>query len=290
MTASALRLLKGVGIDTRALYQRLSAASLDAAAAEQDLAALRERLRAILPDISDQYSAALDSVEYARYWERKMRGLHAFQIACAQAAIERVGGKNLVLADIGDSSGNHALYLKALAPDKVARVISVNLDPVAVDKVKAKGGDAILARAEELDLTGIRPDLFLSFEMVEHLTDPLRFLHKLASQGSARHLLMTVPWRRHSRFGGADLRQPLERLPERLSAEALHIYEFNPADWLLLARLAGFTPVFTRLYRQYPIRHPLVVTRPLWSRLDFEGFFAAFLVRDLSLAQRYAAW
>jgi SAM-dependent methyltransferase len=290
MTALALRALKGMGIDCRALYQRLSAASLDAAAAEQGLADLRERLRVVLPDIADQYSEALDPAEYRRYWERKMRGLHAFQIDCALAAIEQVGGRDLVLADIGDSSGNHALYLRALAPDKVARVISVNLDPLAIDKVKAKGGDAVLARAEELDLAGVRPDLFLSFEMVEHLTDPLRFLHKLATQGSARHLLMTVPWRRQSRFGGADLRQPLERLPERISAEALHIFEFNPADWLLLARLAGFTPVFTRLYRQYPRRHPLAITRPLWAKLDFEGFFAAFLARDLSLAQRYAAW
>ncbi len=284
-----IRLAKSLGLDTRALYHRLSAASLDAAAGEQSLLELREKLRALLPDIQDQYSAGLDANEYRRYWERKLRGLHAFQVRCALDAVAHVGGQNLVLADIGDSSGNHGAYIKALEP-RVGRVISVNLDPVAVDKVKAKGGDALLARAEEMDLEGIAPDLFMSFEMVEHLTDPVRFLHRLAERGKSPWLLMTVPFLRQSRFGGRELDLPEQGLPEKITAEEIHLFELSPKDWLRLARFAGFVPVFQRIYRQYPLKHPLVMTQPLWKHLDFEGFFAVFLKRDLSLANRYAAW
>ncbi len=282
---------KAMGLDTRALYQRLSAASIRAALAEQGLSDLAARLETLIPDLSDQYTGGFDPVEYRRYWQVKMRGLHAWQVSMMLAAVRHLGRPGLVLADIGDSSGNHGRYLTALAPaGSVARVVSVNLDPVAVDKVKAKGGDSVLCRAEEMDLAGIRPDLFMTFEMVEHLTDPVRFLHRLAEAGSADHLLMTVPWRRHSRFGGVDLRYPDDRMPQRWTAEELHIYEFNPADWLLLARLAGWKPVFTRCYRQYPLRSPLVLTQPLWQRLDFEGFWGVLLERDLSVARRYADW
>lgn len=284
-----IRILKSLGLDTRAIYQTLSALSLDKAAQEQGLADLRDRLRQILPDIRDQYSLAIDEAEYLRYWERKLRGLHAFQISAIREALTHVEGAKLVLADIGDSSGNHAAYVKALEP-RVERVISVNLDPVAIDKVKAKGGDALLARAEEMDLEGVAPDMFMSFEMVEHLTDPLRFLHRLAERGKSPWLLMTVPYVRDSRFGGRELDTPLDRLPQSITAEEMHLFELSPKDWERLARFAGFKVVFKRVYRQYPVKHPLIATMPLWAKLDFEGFFALFLKRDLSLANRYAAW
>lgn len=289
--SSVKAVLRSLGVDTRSLYQRLSAASIEQAVAEQGLAELAGRLRTILPDVADQYTDGFDPVEYERYWERKMRGLHAFQVDAILRALDEVPGTGLTLADIGDSSGNHAAYLQALAPTgKVDRVISVNLDPIAVDKVRAKGGQAILCRAEEMDLEGLRPDLFLSFEMVEHLTDPVRFLHGLAAKGAARHLLFTVPWRRKSRFGGIEVRESLDRLPQRLTPEMVHIYEFSPQDWQMLAKLAGFKTVWTRTYRQFPLRSPMVTTAPLWEKVDFRGFVAFFCERDLALADRYTGW
>lgn len=283
--------LRAFGVDARALYQKMSAASIDAAIAEQGLGEMAARLRAIIPDVSDQYTDGFDRAEYERYWERKMRGLHAFQIRCIEEALAGFGRDGLVLADIGDSSGNHSLYLKAmLPPGRLDRVISVNLDPVAVDKVRAKGGDAILCRAEELDLEGVRPDLFLSFEMVEHLTDPVRFLHGLSERGSAEFLLFTVPWRRASRFGGAEFDFADDRLPTRMTPESLHVFEFSPADWARLARLGGYRIEWSRIYRQYPRRSPLRLTAPLWRALDFEGFVALFCRRDLSFARRYTGW
>lgn len=291
MWSNLRNLAKAVGLNPRIFYQRLSAASIDAAAREQGLDALRDKLRNILPSVENQYTGAFDPDEYIRYWERKMRTLHAFQIKVTLEAMSNLSGNQLVLADIGDSSGNHALYIKSLTPaEKVERVISVNLDPVAVNKVLAKGGDAVLCRAEELDLQGIKPHLFLSFEMVEHLTDPLRFLHRLAEHGSAEHMLITVPYRSNSRFGGHDMRQPLDQLPQSITPEEVHIFELSPEDWILLAKFAGWRPVFTRTYFQYPLRHPLRMTAPLWRKLDYEGFFAVFLERDTSLAKRYTGW
>ena len=283
--------LRGLGLDSRALYQAVSARSLRAAVRAQGLDALYDQLRAVRPDLRDQYTAGFDDTEYERYWEIKMRALHAWQVRCVQEALDHVGGDGLVIADIGDSSGNHAAYIKALArPGQVDRVISVNLDPVAVEKVRNKGGEAILSRAEDLDLEGSAPDLFLSFETVEHLTDPVRFLHRLATRGDAEYLLMTVPYRRRSRFGGAHLRMPEETMPGKLTAEEVHVYEFCPDDWRLLARFGGYRTVFSRLYLQYPRFGLMRLAAPLWWWLDFEGFLALFLRRDLGVADRYADW
>lgn len=290
MIGPLARLAKGFGIDTGRLYRRLSAASLKAALDEQELADLVERLRAIAPDISDQYSSDFDKAAYAAYWEIKMRGLHAAQIAAALDALSVIRGDGLTVVDVGDSAGTHGQYLRALAPDgKVTRVISVNLDPVAVEKVRGKGGDAVLGRAEDLDVAGYDAALFCLFETLEHLSDPLRFLHRLAT-GAAAHVLVSVPYRRHSRFGDDYMRLPESAMPETLTAEQVHIYEFSPEDWALLARFAGYRVVFRRVYRQYPQRSILRLTAPLWRRLDFEGFLIMLFERDLGVAERYADW
>lgn len=291
MISIARTALAPVGIEPRAVYQSLSARSLRAAHREQGLAALCDRLREITPDLRDQYTTSFDEGEYTRYWEVKMRGLHAFQMRSALDALESVGGDGLVVADIGDSSGNHAAYIHALTPEnKISRFISVNLDAEAVDKIRAKGGEAILCRAEDLSLEGVRPDLIVSFETIEHLTDPARFLHGLAANHVSDHLLITVPYRRDSRFGGAHMRMPEGRMAQSMTAEEVHIFEFSPDDWTLLARFAGWKPVFRRTYLQYPKFSALRLTAPLWRKLDFEGFLALFLERDLGLAQRYADW
>jgi hypothetical protein len=287
----AVALARSLGIDTRAAYQNLSAASLRAALKEQGLEGLVGKLRRIVPDISDQYTTRTDPVEFTRYWEVKTRGLHAFQVQAMLDGVQAVGRTGLVLVDIGDSSGTHGAYLRALAkPGQVDRFIGVNLDQLAVDRIKSKGGEAILCRAEELTLAGIRPDLFLSFETLEHLFDPIRFLNKLARSGSAEWLLFTVPWARVSRFGGTHLRQSMPSARQRFSAEQVHVWELSPEDWGLLAHFSGWKPVWTRIYRQYPRFSLLRVAQPLWSRLDHEGFIGLLCRRDLGLADSYADW
>lgn len=283
--------LRTAGIDPAGLFEDVAAASLRAAIREQGLDTLVEQLRRAVPDLSDQYTRAFADADLSRYREIKARGIHAFQIRCALDALDVIGGDGRVIADIGDSSGNHGAYLRATArPGQVSRIVSVNLDPVAVDKVRAKGGEAILCRAEELDLDNVRPDLFVAFQTLEHFIDPVRFLHEMASKGSADHLLVTVPYRRTSRFGGWHMRQPDETMPPAMTPEEVHIWELSPADWQLMARFAGYRPVFSRIYRQYPLHGMWRVAQPLWQSYDFEGFLGLLLCRDTALAERYTGW
>ncbi len=282
---------RAIGLDPRQLYQNLSVASLNAAAREQGLEELIKQLRKVVPDLSAQYTTDFDKDDYNAYWEIKLRGVHAFQIQLAIDAIAKIKKPSIMIADIGDSAGTHASYINGIVKaDTISRFVSVNLDPVAVEKINAQGGDAVLCRAEELDHQEIRPDLYLSFETLEHLTDPLRFLHDLSNKGSAKFAAVTVPYRRDSRFGGNLMRQPLSDMPQDLTAERVHIFELNPADWQQLARFAGWRAVDTRVYRQYPIYHPLRATAPLWRKLDFEGFLGLILERDTTLSDRYQDW
>jgi len=290
LLGAAIRTAKAVGFDTRRAFQALAVRSLDAASREQGLASLRARLRKIVPDVGDQYSADFEGAEYARYWEPKMRGLHAFQIDCALRAINDIGRGGLLVADIGDSSGTHSAYLKGLLPpNRLERVVSVNLDAGAVAKIRAKGGEALLARAEEMDFGDARFDLMMSFEMIEHLTDPARFLRRLAVSGATDRLLVSVPYVRRSRVGLQFLREG-PPYPAQVTAERVHIFELAPEDWMLLARFAGWSVDSCRVYRQYPRRHPLRAMAFIWRKLDFEGFCCLSLKRDLGVSDRYADW
>ena len=170
-----------LGVDTTKLYHSISAKSLTAALREQGLEDICLRLREILPSILDQYSHGLDSGEYESYWECKMRGLHAFQIRSVIESLKIIGKSNLTIADIGDSSGNHGIYIEALVDGPtIDNFVSVNLDEKAIQKIKAKGRQAIQCRAEKIHETGLQPDLALTFEMLEHLTDPLMFLRRMS--------------------------------------------------------------------------------------------------------------
>ena len=266
--------------------------SIEAALRDQKLTQLYQRCCQIVPNIWDQYSDGVPE-EHRLHWELKTRAMHAWQTQCMLRALDVFGKKRKAerpvnVVDIGDSAGNHFLYLRACAEVKLGRTLSVNLDRAAIEKIKRKGGDAILCRAEELDLGADKVDLFMAFEMVEHLTDPVRFLHNLAVKGTADYLLMSVPYRRVSQVGFHEFKDG--RIPGIMTAEAVHIFELCPREWLLLAQFAGWKPVFTDTFLQYPRYSPLRITKPLWQRLDFEGFFGVLLERDLTVANQYRDW
>jgi len=52
--------------------------------------------------------------DYRGLRELKTRALHAFQVRMLLKAIDAVGGDGLTVADIGDSSGTHSLYMRHL--------------------------------------------------------------------------------------------------------------------------------------------------------------------------------
>jgi hypothetical protein len=70
------------------------------------------------------------------YLKTKVRAQHALQLSLAQKAIEIVDKKasEATIVDIGDLSGTHLTYLHGLYGD--INALSVNLDPVAVQKIK----------------------------------------------------------------------------------------------------------------------------------------------------------
>jgi len=287
----AKNIAQSVGIDTRKTYQDISAASIRAAIREQGLSQLYQQIQNIVPNLSDQYSRAFDPEELAAYWETKMRGLHAFQVQSTLNAIKKIDKTHLTIGDIGDSSGNHAAYIRALAPEQsIDRIISINLDPIAVQKVRAKGGEAVQCRAEELTTEGITADLFISFETLEHLIDPINFLHDLAKNGSADYFLLSVPYRKVSRFGGEHIRLTDDQIPNELNSEQVHVHEYSPEDWTHLARFAGWRNICSNIYYQYPRRSPLRLTKALWKSVDFEGFLTLLLQRDLKFTDCYAGW
>ena len=159
--------------------------SLNSASKEQGLNDLKGKLAEIIPDLSDQYTSI--KIE-GGYLVNKVRSQHAFQIRLAQEAISMLDSnkrKKFTLVDIGDSSGAHLRYISYLEGGSNVRAISVNLDPVAVKKVREKGFEAIKSKAEDLhkhpDFKG-SADIFLSYEMVEHLLDPISFLHAMATK------------------------------------------------------------------------------------------------------------
>jgi len=269
--------------------------SLNSASKEQGLTDLKVKLEKIIPDLSEQYTSFKIEGDYI---VNKLRSLHAFQIKLAQEAIsmlETEKQKNSTLVDIGDSSGAHLRYLQNLAGSGNIRAISVNLDPVAVEKVREKGFEAIESRAELLhehpDFEG-NADIFLSYEMVEHLLDPTRFLHAMATKSECDYFVVTIPYLHRSRVGLHQIRNIDQQQDRAFNAETTHIFELSPDDWDLLFRFSGWKVVKSIRYTQYPKNrlNLLSTLKYVWRKLDFDGFYGVILEKDDSISKRYKDW
>lgn len=269
--------------EKRQLIEFLWEKSLERAACEQKLAKEAELLGKIVPDITNQYSLSKLGSSYA---VKKVRYMHAFQVALVKRVLAEFEAATIV--DIGDSSGTHLQYITALNNgNKKIKCLSVNLDAQAVKKIKEKGLVAIQARAEELTKLNINADIFLCLEIVEHLTDPCRFLYDLSIKSNAKYIIMTVPYLKKSRVGLHHIRQ---NRTANLGAENTHIFELNPSDWKLLIKHSGWKPVHEEIYLQYPKKHILSFTKALWRRFDYEGFYGLILEKDDSWSSKYPDW
>jgi hypothetical protein len=278
-----------LGIESRRLFEICSGFSIRGALREYPQFPALSELEAIVPDIADQYSSPI--VEN-QFWVLKVRALHAFQCFMMLKAMETLPKKpaKLNVVDIGDSAGTHMLYLQEMAPKQVKlNTISVNLDPQAVAKIRAKGLAALRCRAEDLDLPGEQVDLFTTFEMVEHLHDPARFFHRFAKNTRCDRMLVTVPYVKSSRVGLHHIRNR-SRAP--VGAEGTHILELSPGDWTLLMLHAGWRVIYQKIYYQYPRRWPILsqMWKYYWRNLDYEGFWGAILEKDTYWADIYQDW
>lgn len=271
---SALQALKGA-------QESLLLRSLRAAVAEQGLADGVARHTQVFPELSRQYTEFALDTEFLQY---KVRAQQSFQVSLAAPVLAARPGATVV--DVGDSSGAHIAALKALLPDGGHRFLSVNLDAQAVARVQARGLEALLCRAEALHEKGVKADVFLSFETLEHLSDPATFLHRL-SKTHCERLVLTVPYVAQTRVGLHHLRAGLTKT---VSPETVHLFEFCPEDLKLLARHCGWAVETERIYRQYPQRSALRATRAIWRDWDFEGFYGLVLSRDDTWSALYSGW
>ena len=269
--------------------------SLNTASNEQGLTDLKIQLKKIIPDLSEQYTSFKIEGDYI---VNKLRSQHAFQVKLAQEAILmlKTEKKKPTLVDIGDSSGAHLSYLQDLAGGGGnVRAVSVNIDPVAVEKARKKGFEAIESRAELLhehpDFEG-SADIFLSYEMVEHLLDPTSFLHAMATKSKCDYFVVTIPYLYRSRVGLHQIRNLGKQQDRAFNAETTHIFELSPGDWDLLFRFSGWKIVKRIRYTQYPknILNPLTILRYAWRKLDFDGFYGVILEKDDSISKRYEDW
>ncbi len=273
----------------RPIVTNLAIASIRSAIREQGLLALYRRLIDIVPDITHQYSNFKIDNEYIF---TKVKAQHSFQISLANRAIELINNKGnekeLKIVDIGDSAGTHLQYIKALWSKQQIRTVSINLDNNAVQRIRQKGLEAICCRAEDIDKHFHNgANIFLSFEVIEHLMNPIRFLHNFSKNNSCKFFIITVPYLRHSRLG---LHQVRNNTKVELNAENTHILELSPDDWRLLFRFSGWQVNYDAVYLQYPRRHPLNIMKFYWKKFDFEGFYGAILTRDHSWCDLYNDW
>jgi 2-polyprenyl-3-methyl-5-hydroxy-6-metoxy-1,4-benzoquinol methylase len=265
------------------LRERLFLLSLKAAAREQGLQVLAQQLRKIVPDLEDQYSQFAVKGDYL---ETNVRLLHAFQVSLIKEVIKDF--TDPVIVDIGDSAGTHLRYMQALfSSDRKIRALSVNLDPKAVERIKAKGLKAICARAEDLCAYQVNADIFLCFEVMEHLFNPCQFLHDLAQKTNVKYFIATVPFVRKSRLG---LRHIRKQQPIPVFAESTHIFELSVDDWRLLVQHAGWRMLKEKIYFQYPRKSVLRFLKPFWAKCDFEGYYGMILTRDSTWSSLYKDW
>jgi len=115
----------------------------------------------------------------------------------------------------------------------------------------------------------------------------VQFLKELSDQSSCQALVLTVPYVGRSRVGMHHIRHGSDGI---VTPEETHVFELCPADWILLVKHAGWSPIEQRVYLQYPSKHPLRVLKGYWKRIDFEGFWGVILRRDRTWKQRYSGW
>jgi hypothetical protein len=261
--------------------------SIRAAIREQDLLPIYQRLTKIVPDITHQYSSFdVDS----EYLNTKVRAQHAFQISLVNEAIQLFYSSpedRLTIVDIGDSAGTHIQYIKELYKNRDIRSLSVNVDGEAIRRIQDKGLEAIQARAEDLASLSITADIFLSFELLEHLMNPFEFLKNI-SHTSCKALIITVPYLVYSQVGLHHIRNYQKR---KVNPENTHIFELSPEDWRLIFKHSGWAVVTDRIFYRYPKKSLFSLwLKNYWRKHDFEGFYGAILKPDNTWSGLYNGW
>ena len=261
--------------------------SINTAVRSQNLKELRKKLVKIVPDVTDQYTT---NVIDSPYLKTKVRSLHAFQTHLASFAINKINENSVTVVDIGDSSGTHIQYLNGLFPN-ILNAYSVNLDQIAVDKINDKGLKAFNVRAEDLldhpEFEHLSIEIFLLFETLEHLLDPIGFLRSIREPDS-KYFVISVPYVKKSRVGFSQIRNESDQ--RKITPENTHIFELSPSDWEIIFKFTGWEVVYRRIYRQYPWWAKLFLIDKIWKSFDFEGFYGVVLKKSEENNKYFCEW
>jgi hypothetical protein len=264
--------------------------SLKSTIKERNQVSLKNKLMQIVPDVSDQYTAEETDMNDT-YVVHKIYNQHTFQMALFEKALDMSDKIKNTIVDIGDSAGTNLLYLNGIYKEsnKELTTLSVNLDSVAIEKIRAKGLNAELCRAEELHVNfpELKADIFSSFEMLEHLFNPISFMHNMAIEAECDYFVVTVPYVKQSRMG----KHMTGTFPEKgTNAENTHIFELSPKDWDIIFNFSGWKVLHRDHYTQYPKWNILNMSKYIWRKIDVDGFYGVILEKDLTLASRYKDW
>ena len=119
---------------------RILNSSVNSACREQRLAELRDTISSIVPDIADQCTTG----ELMPPWPNIVRSRHSVQVKLMEAAVSRLDTVSPIsVVDIGDSAGTHLRYLMGLNSNREFQSLSINLDPIAIEKIRSIGLMAI---------------------------------------------------------------------------------------------------------------------------------------------------
>lgn len=252
---------------------------------------LKNKMTLVVSDLTHQYTTRQKDMS-DRFSVEKTRCQHAFQIHLALKAIkimEKSRKESIIIVDIGDSAGTHVSYLShpSIYDARRLRTLSVNLDPTALQRIRSRGFQAILCRAEDLEKHSITSDVFVCFQMLEHLFDPIGFLHSISTRGSCKYFVITVPYVRKSRVGLQYIKKSKEG---DFYSENTHVFELCPEDWNLIFLFSGWRILFSDQYTQYPKRGLFNLMKFEWRRFDFDGFYGVILEKDDSFSKRYLDW
>ena len=241
---------------------------------------IRERISRYKPyiNIEDQYT----NTPITPFLSLKLTNLHAFQIGLVEEFVltnRRCFKDELFIIDFGDSSGNHIQSIKKSLPNEILKTISsvsVNCDPVAVEKITNKKMLAWQMDICKLQYTSVpknnKANIGICFETLEHLNNPLDFISELGRFVDS--FIFTVPYTTKSRVGFHHLKGK----NAGINREDLHIFELCPKDWKLIFKHFGWKPIKEEIYYQYPknsVLSPLY--KMIWEYIDFGGFYGAIL-------------
>jgi hypothetical protein len=252
----------------KSIYDTLRITSIWLAAKQQRID--YKKLQEIIPDIEEQYTTTFLDNNYIKF---KVRCQHTFQIYLAR----KYCGVGQYITDLGDSSGNHVLYLKYFFPRILTR--SINVDKEAIDKIQKKGLEASKLSAEKFAKMGWYTDLLLMFQTLEHLENPVSFLKDLRKNCHIDNFIITIPYMRKSRIGLHHLRSVYHTSTQKNTSEDVHIFELSPKDWKLLFEYTGWKVKHEKIYYQYPRWIPIIsfLLKKYWQKMDYEGFYGVVL-------------